>query len=181
MATFWIIMKLTWNYLLIALLLNVTGLWATAQEESQIPATAWEQHPEGVALALMLTKGIGNDAQSIYLKLFVKNTSNSSESLATQSRGASALFFYLDSSGRAVTLGNHDHPDQPWKDEIESNPRWRIILPGKIIPTGTDVTAAEVAVIKANKVKCKILLIDPATQKQTVIVGSPQLLNPQSL
>jgi hypothetical protein len=180
MATFWIIMKLTWNYLLVALLLNVTGLLATAQEEAQIPDTAWE-HPEGVAFALMLTKGIGNDAQSIYLKLYVKNISNSPESLVTQSRGASAIFFYLDSSGRPVTLGNHDHPDQPWKDEIESNPRWRIILPGKMMLTGTDVTAAEVALIKTHTVKCKILLIDPATQKQTAIVGSPQLLNPQSL
>ena len=171
-------MRLVLNYLLVALLLNVTGLWATAQEESQIPATAWEQHPEGVALALMLTKGIGNDAQSIYLKLYVKNTSTNPVALMGR---ASAIFYYLDSNGKPVNLGHHGHPNEPWKDVIEGNPRWRVIPPGKIGSTGAEVTAAEVAVIKANTIKCKVLLIDPATQKQTAVVGSPQLLNPQGL
>lgn len=48
-------MKPVLNYLLVILLLTIRGLSATAQEP-QIPASAWEQHPEGVALALMLTK-----------------------------------------------------------------------------------------------------------------------------
>ena len=161
---------------LVILLLNITGLLATAQEP-QIPANAWEQHPEGVALALMLIKGIGNDSQSIYLKLYVKNTSNNPVPMM----GEPAIFFYLDSSGNPVTLGHHGHPNQPWKDVIESNQRLRIISPGEIRPTGTEVTAAEVALIKTHTVHCKILLIAPATQKEVPIVGSPQLLNPQSL
>jgi hypothetical protein len=167
-----------WNYLLVILLLNITGLGATAQEEPQIPANAWEQHPEGVALALVLTKGIGNDAQSIYLKLYVKNTSNNPE--AIMGRGP-ATFFYLDSSGNPVNLGHYGHANQPWKDFNENSQRWRVIPPGKITSTGTEVTAADVALIKTNTVKCKILLIDPATSKEVVVVGSPQLLNPQSL
>ena len=171
-------MKSTWSYLLVVLLLSITGLWATAQEESQIPATAWEQHPEGVALALMLTKGIGNDAQSIYLKLYVKNTSKNPEALMGR---AWAIFFYLDSSGNPVTLGHHGHPNQPWKDVIESNQRLRIISPGEIRATGAEVTAAEVTLIKTHTIQCKILLIDPATQKEVAVVGSPQLLNPQGL
>jgi len=171
-------MKSTWNCLLVVLLLNITGFLATAQEEPKIPANAWEQHPQGVALALMLTKGVGNDSQSIYLKLYVKNTSNIPEALMGR---ASAIFFYLDSSGKPVILGHHGHPNQPWKDVIENNPRWRIIPPGEIRSTGAEVTAAEVVLIKTYTIQCKILLIDPATQKEVPVVGSPQLLNPQSL
>jgi hypothetical protein len=177
MAKLWIIMRPVWNYLLVALLLNVTGLLASAQEESKIPATAWDQHPEGVAFALMLTKGVGNDSQSIHLKLFVKNTSNNAVSIL----GSPAIFFYLESSGNPVILGNHHDPNHPEDDIIERNQRWRVIPPGKIRQTGTKVTAAEVALIKANTVKCKILLLDSATQKEVPVVGSPQLLNPQGL
>jgi len=95
--------------------------------------------------------------------------------------GVSAIFFYLDSSGNPVTLSNHDHPNQPWKDVIESNQRLRIILAGKIRATSTEVTTDEIALIKTHTVQCKIMLIDPATQKEVAVVGSPQLLNPQSL
>ena len=165
-------MKPVLNYLLVALLLNVSGLLATAQEESQIPAAAWEQHPEGVALALMLTKGIGNDAQSIYLRLYVKNTSDNPVPLM----GGPAVFFYLDGSGNTVILANNAEDDI-----IENFQRWKVIAPGKIRSTDIEVTTAEVAVIKANTVKCKILLLDRATHKEVPVVGSPELLNPQSL
>jgi hypothetical protein len=164
-------MKPILNYLLVVLLLNVSGLWATAQVP-QIPDNAWQQHPEGVALALMLSKGRGNDAQSIYLNLYVKNTSNNPVSMM----GGPAIFFYLDSSGKPVSLGNHAHPDQPWKDAIERNQRFKVIPPGKIRSTGTDVTTAEVALIKTHTVQCKIILVDPATQKEVAVVGSPQLI-----
>jgi hypothetical protein len=169
-------MRLVLNYLLVALLLNVTGLLAIAQEP-QIPAVAWEQHPEGVAFALMLTKGIGTDSQSIYLILWVKNTSNDPVPM----RGGPALFFYLDSSGKPVILGYHRDPNHLEENIIQHYQRWEVIPPGKMRQTGTGVTAAEVALVKANTVKCKVILLDRATQKEVPVVGSPQILNPQSL
>ncbi|MCE0497101.1 MAG: hypothetical protein LV481_04055 [Methylacidiphilales bacterium] len=152
--------------------MNMAALIAKADDQPNIPASSWEQHPEGVALALMLTKGIGNDSQSIYLRLFVKNTSDNPVPLM----GGPAVFFYLDSSGNPVNLGNNSEDDI-----IENFQRWKVIAPGKIRSTETEVTTAEVAVIKANTVKCKILLLDRATHKEVPVVGSPQLLNPQSL
>jgi hypothetical protein len=163
--------KSTSRWFLIFCGLNILVFSAAAQQP-QIPANAWELHPEGVALALMLTKGRGNDAQSIYLNLYVKNTSNNPVSMM----GGPAIFFYLDSSGKPVSLGNHAHPDQPWKDAIERNQRFKVIPPGKIRSTGTDVTTAEVALIKTHTVQCKIILVDPATQKEVAVVGSPQLI-----
>jgi hypothetical protein len=158
--------------LAIAFALNVVALTATADEQLNIPANAWEQHPEGVALALILTKGIENDAQSIYLRLYVKNTSDNPVPLM----GGPAVFFYVDGSGKTVILANNSDDNL-----IENFQRWKVIAPGKIRSTDIEVTTAEVAVIKANTVKCKILLLDRATHKEVPVVGSPQLLNPQSL
>jgi len=75
-----------------------------------------------------------------------------------------------------VILGNHHDPNNPGDDIIESNQRWKVIPSGKIRSTGTKVTTAEVALIKIHTVQCKILLVDPATQKEVAVVGSPQLI-----
>jgi hypothetical protein len=170
-------MKVMFRWLLLFCGLNIL-IFSAAAEQPQIPANAWEQHSEGVALALMLNKGTGNDVQSTYLVLYVKNTSDHLKYLVTLSRGTGVLFFYVDGSGKQMILGNHDHPDDPAKDELESTTRRRTIPPGVIVHTGTEITADEVTLIKTHPVKCKILLDDPTTSLPAAVVGSPQLLTP---
>ena len=170
-------MKSKFEWLVFLAVLSFSTFFAAA-EEPPIPPSAWEQHPEGVALALVLTSGTDGGLQVSYLRLYVKNTSDTAKYLVTQSHGVAAQFFYVGANGNQVILGNHDHPGHPEKDLIESNQRLRVILPGKIRSTGTEVTADEVALMKTQTVRCKIYINDPTTKQDVPITGAPQLLTP---
>ena len=160
-------------YIVVLLIISFTSFLAA--QEPKIPDGAWEQHQEGVALALALTNGRGTDEHSIYLVLYIKNTSQTAVGLVNP--GAGPIFFYLDRKGKPITVGHHGHPDQPWKD-IEANfQRLRIVLPGKMIRTGATVTVAEADLLRSRKinVQCKIALENMTTGDGMTVVGSPGL------
>jgi len=149
---------------------------AKADDQPYIPVSAWEQHPDGVSLAVSLTKGMEYGEQVTYVIVYVKNTSNTVKGLLNAGRGGFARFFFRDGNGKQIQLGNHDHPDHPERDILESNMRVFTLVPGGTRRSGTDITAEEIILIKTHPVICSFTVDDRATSKGSIVQSLPKML-----
>jgi hypothetical protein len=69
-------------------------------DESKIPASSWETHAEGIALASILISQKVGGAQKHFLKVYLENTSNSvKEYIVSGNDGGLQFFTRNDANG----------------------------------------------------------------------------------
>ncbi len=154
----------------IALLLFV---FAPLSAQSNIPTSAWEQHPEGVALAMTSTTNTDNGAQKGAISVYIKNTSD----LTKYYKGPDGFnldmqIFYMDDHGEQIPLRDYN-----WRGC--SSTLSPAIKPGKILSRTVDLNPNEFALIQGRLIKCRVcifVIADSKIQQRYLIESLPRKL-----
>ncbi len=154
---------LKWLVVFFALSLIVPNATADAPN---IPASSWEQHPEGIALRLTWQ---GNS-----ITTHIKNTSNTVRELASQGTNSFVSLFYVDEKGASIPLGNPPNP--AFEEETQKTLGPTDIMPGKEVAKSTILTPDQLILIKTRPVKCSVVVYDPATKQQSTVESVPKVL-----
>jgi hypothetical protein len=143
------LVKLLRNALVVAM--GFSG--AFADDHPHIPANAWEQHPEGIALAMILTTQMENGVQKSTIQVYVKNTSNVVKSYFGPNHfdGMGVIILYVKNN-ESVSLRDYS----PEEGSKKMRPQ---IKPGQILSQTVDLSPDELALIKAYPVKCHVALL----------------------
>jgi len=141
---------------------------ARADDTPSIPANAWESHPEGIALAVMLTSRMDHGTKKYSILVYTKNTSQAS----IYYQGPDGFHLEME-----IFYYDHDKPI-PLRDySPESGSR---IIPPEIQPGETllrkvDLNPDELALIQAHPVKCRAIIAD-RTFRNVAVDSSPKIL-----
>src|ERR1700683_5337235 len=96
--------------LAIIFVMNIVISNATANEMSfcqpDFPASLWEQHPEGIALAMTLSTRTENGVESNAIHVYIKNTSPTVKDFPPRGSDWGIEIYYIDGHGAQVPL--HD-------------------------------------------------------------------------
>jgi hypothetical protein len=163
--------------LTIGLALNLVTLSAIADlyfTAPNIPASSWEQFPQGIALAMTLENRTHNGAQKHYVMVYIKNTSGSDKYFYEMNDISRLELYYVTDSGTAVPLRtyNYDHRD----GIVLMNVPPYAIKPGEVLSRDIELTSDELALVKSHAVKCSFFISDKESAKGYKIESSPRIL-----
>jgi hypothetical protein len=148
--------------------------------QSRVPASAWEQLPQGFAIALTYNKS--------YVTLNIKNTSNAVKQIRRSS--LNVLLFYADEHGVLIPLSNQ-------KEKRKSGDPMEEILAGIDPPDSrgpmcfpprmelwyqvcAEITPEDWSLIKGHPVVCHVELYDLTTNTKIHLESSPRILSDNS-
>ena len=137
------------------LLLGVGSLFA----EPQIPDSAWEQHPEGIAVAMTFSSHNENNVQKNVITIYMKNTSNlSAYYVGTEGFHREVALFLVDKAGEETPL--RDYSPQPGSKILAPE-----IKPGETLSRTVDLSPEEMALIKGHPIKCRLNFLNISENK----------------
>jgi hypothetical protein len=166
-------MKICFRILLANSILPFLCLASFAQDNggsSSIPASLWESHPEGAALALTLETRMEKAERKSSLKIHLKNTSATDKAVIDDSIGSGFKIFTQDSAGKWQPLRDYDGAVTTTKFSMV------VIKPGQTITYPLELSSAELSLIKSRPMQCRIMLSDPTTNQRPTIESSPRTL-----
>jgi hypothetical protein len=104
-----IILKALATLFLINIVLPVVKADDLSFSHAKIPASQWEQYPEGISLALVLTRRIeaGLHINKPLIKVYIKNMSDTVINFPAHGKDYGIELYYTDSNGSKVPL--HDY------------------------------------------------------------------------
>jgi len=149
---------------------------APADDKPNIPASAWEQHPEGVALAMILVTQTENGTQKGAIKVYVKNTSSGIKYLPDNINDWAVQIFYIDNKGKHVPLRDYSAEQRPRTFTMPAMPDSRLYQPGEIGIRTIDLSPSELAVVKKYPVICHFYFGDVQIGRFNPIESSPKML-----
>lgn len=163
--------------LAIGLALSLVTLSAIADlsfNAPHIPASSWEQHPQGIALAVTLANRTHNGSQKHYVVVYIKNTSASDKYFSEMNDISRLELSYVNDSGAEVPLRtyNYDHPD----GIVLMNVPPYAIKPGEILSRKIELTPDELALVKAHPVQCSFFISDQQVDKGYKVESAPKML-----
>src|ERR1700728_1167499 len=89
---------------------------ATADDLSfgqpNISIASWEQHSEGVALALTLNTQTEKGVHKSVINVYIKNTSDTNKTFIVSGADSGIRIYYIDGQGAQVTLHNYTIDDE---------------------------------------------------------------------
>ena len=143
-------------------------LSARADDQPNIPASAWEQHPEGIALAFTLSSRAEGNRQVISIYVYIKNTSNAD------------WYFERNKEPAIYYIRDHDVPLRNYDESMFEESKK--VTPERIKPGGTgsrtiDLTPAELALIKGLPVKCRVIIYDERYKRYEIESSSKILVS----
>jgi hypothetical protein len=142
-----------------------------------IPEDSWEQHPEGIALAMTLISQTGADDVEHAVHIYIKNTSTIDKKLMDGNIDHGMEIYYLNDSGAKVPLHNY-HPIQSELNMIEGNPKKKdvIIKPNEIVSRSVNINSSDLLLFKTHPVICRFFICDLGANQQSTIESSPRRL-----
>jgi hypothetical protein len=142
-----------------------------ADEESNMPSGPWEQHVEGVALKMGLSRRLENGKEEYALCIFIKNTLNTDIRFYQKIYDSGCKISYMNDNGIKTELHNYDrYPlifDSPLPD---------IIPPGKILSLAIKLTESEYNLLKTHAAQCWFAIWEGKTNKVYKIESSSRKL-----
>jgi len=138
-----------------------------AKSDPDIPTGSWDQHSEGVAIALIWKE---HDVIA-----HVKNTSTSLKQLMSMGSNTYVKLFYIDAQGAAIPFGDHPFYNDARDDDSKEQGALDI-APGAVVSRPVAITSAEATLLKTHPVVCTVLIYDPATKQKSTVTSSPKLL-----
>jgi hypothetical protein len=150
---------------------------ATADDQPNIPKSSWEQHREGIALAITLTSQTGADDGEHAVHIYIKNTSAIDKKIIDGDIDHGMELYYLNDSGVKVPLHNY-HPIQSELEMIERNPKKKDVLikPNEIVSRSVNINSSDLLLLKTHPVICRFFICDLGTNQQSTIESSPRQL-----
>ena len=142
-----------------------TETLAQSNGQLNIPAALWEQHPEGIALALFLST---QDVQKKAIQVYIQNTSNTDKYLIVSGIDSGIQIYYIDATGAQVPLHNYS--------DNMLNRKSSLIKPGETLTRRILLTPDELVLIQTHPIKCNFIIHDPATEKYSKIESTPKML-----
>src|ERR1700683_2136817 len=138
--------------------------------EPKLPASQWEQHSDGIALAIIPTRRIDKEyyINKPIINIYIKNTSNSIKNFPAHGMDFGIELYYINSNGFKVPL--HDYSQ---KQFFSMNLGNIPIQPGATLLVPIDISEKEALLLKTVPVECRIELSDPATNQSFTIESSP--------
>ena len=200
-------MKPLYHFLAYALLFSLGFLPVKADAPSdeqqlvqQIPASAWENHPEGISVALEYISKYEYSSRGA-IALFIRNTSSTNKEFIRNDfsamNGHTINVYYIDDKGVETILNALNipkptippgtppeearHIEELAKLSLSWGSRQSPPDPIKIEPAGTIVqyeplASDEVAQVTKHFIKCIIHMRDPVTKKDFFITATPKLM-----
>jgi hypothetical protein len=152
---------------------NMVFSAAVADNQTNLPAGAWEQHPEGIALALRLTTTTHPAGQANAISISIKNISKTPKQFSRFAAESGIQIFYLKKPGAPIPLGT-DSVLIYHAAIYDSGPV--AILPNATLVRVVKLTSKELVSVKSYPVKCIIRISDPTEKKDYKIESSPKML-----
>jgi hypothetical protein len=141
--------------------------------KSAIPESAWEQHPEGLALALFLKTTTVEGQEKDTIRVFMKNTSTTLKRyVGPDLYNVAVEIFYENNEGKQVPLRDYSPPSGTPLPPPE-------IKPGAIFLRTVDLTPDELTLIKTHRISAHISITDDAGKQNYYLQSALQLVGPQ--
>jgi len=148
----------------------------SALAQPAIPASSWEQHPEGFALAVILTKRIDNERSISSIEVYFKNIGKKDffTSLPEPIPTPFQVFYLNDSKVLTPLRDYNPNPGPP--PTVEASVMPLEIKPGETVSGAIDITPNELALIRGRHVVCKVSISDHENGGYKLIESSPKIL-----
>ncbi len=128
-----------------------------------VPANlAWESLPQGIEMSWVLGDG---EKSGWWLRVYLKNTSDSVKDITVEGQDRGLRFFSTDSQGVQHNL----HPKP-----LVVSPHTVKIEPGKIITLHIQISSTDLLFLNANPIQCSIPLHDSATHRTYTLISAPR-------
>jgi hypothetical protein len=154
---------------MIAVAAIVIPFIALANEQPNIPDNSWELRPEGVALAIVFT----SDAKKSCLNVYLKNTSTVIKyCVSPDGFNRDIEIDYLNDHSEQISLRDYSRPNGGSRLTMPE------LKPGNIQSWTVELSASELALLKAHPAKCHICVIDESdvSMKGKWADSSPRIL-----
>jgi hypothetical protein len=140
--------------------------------DPELPQKAWEQHREGIAVAILAV----TDAESIppkySISAFLKNTSSTDKYFAGfDGTHRDFEIFYTDDNGNQTPLRDYRQPDI-----IQKMLECPVIKPGATLSLTVGLTPPEIVLLKGRLVRCAFSMFGLGTHFG--VESSPTILFP---
>ena len=135
------------------------------EDISGIPVPAnleWESLSQGIEMSWVLGD---SEKSGWWLRVYLKNASNSVKDITIMGQDRGLSFFFTDSQGVQHNL----HP----KPQIVS-PHVMKIEPSEIMTLHIQISPVDLLFLNANPVQCSIPLHDPATDQTYTLISAPR-------
>jgi hypothetical protein len=166
-------MKIMLNILPIVLAISFLVCRAHADSpvgDVKIPASSWETHVEGIALATILISREEGGEKKYLLSVYLKNTSDSVKEYVVSGNDGGLQFFTRNEANAWTPLRDYG-PNHYLASATHDN-----IVPGGIIHHEIELSPAEVALIEAHDLKAGFIIYDLTTMKKSIIESLPRRL-----
>jgi hypothetical protein len=162
------------NRFLLGLALLLFG-FAPLLADPNIPGGAWEQHTEGVALAIVFTVTTENGTEKGTIKVYIKNTSGTTKYLPGNINDRAVQIFYIDNEGRCVPLRDYSLKVPPIFT-MPAMPDSRLYQAGELGIRTVDLSPTELALVKKYPVQCRFHISDSKIGGYKLIESSLKIL-----
>jgi len=135
--------------------------------DPEIPASAWEQHPEGVAVAMLLSA----PPEKAALNVYTKNVSETDKLLYSRTDAEIRIYYINDAKARIPLRACDDDP-------LSYSGNY-IIKKGQVHSETITLTSDESAAVRAHPVSCSFGVYDMILKKGFMISSAPNLLGSQ--
>ena len=179
-------MKTTLKLAVIVFVTNLLPFISNADDEglappnvvANIPVNSWEQHAQGVSVALDLVEWIDENGgyQRRAIKVYIKNTSNIDKYLMDAGIDFGIQIIYINEQNSQSSLHNIDllHPSG-----LRVVP-FAVIKPGQVLVCTIELEQNELDLLKAHAVKCVFFISNQGLHLDTAdrdkIETSPVML-----
>ena len=141
-------------------------------QTAALPSSAWEQHPEGISLAVTLTAQLPSGAPGSAIVIYLKNTSTTEWDVMNGEVDHGVEIYYLDGNGVRTPL--HNYPADAAARSLKM--RNLIVKPDQVTNRAVNLTPAELETVKSHPVVCRIRIFSPSAAKLYTIESKPKTL-----
>ncbi len=139
--------------------------------DPEIPASAWEQHPEGVALAVRYSPPSLPDKSTGKITVYIKNISSSSlYYVGYDGFNMSFEIFYLDSSGKEVPGADYNG----FESGSATNPPE--IKPRMVLTRTAELNSKGIALLQKRLISCHLFFLGVDGKTFLKINSTPSVL-----
>jgi hypothetical protein len=165
-------MKLIAKIFVMLFILTLSAPPVAADNQPSVPDNSWEQRPEGIALAMILTVQ-KIEPKKASLHVYIKNTSDAVKAYSDYGIDSGIEIFYINESERLIPL--HDYSLKNG-GIVQGLREAREIKLGDFLTFTIDLTPKELLFVKSHPVICRIIIYDKAERKYHKVDSSPKLL-----
>jgi hypothetical protein len=159
------------------LILSFSFYTASANEVAfcnpNIPATQWEQHPGGIATAIILSRDTDKNGDHHIASVYIKNDSKKAVAYSRNEADSGINLLYISSKNIKVPLHNYTSSFDLYGGSRLSD---ITIKPGSTLLITINLTSSDVALLGKNRCQYALNTIDPSTGASTAIESSPKQL-----